>query len=205
MIIHNLEQRSQEWLNMKLGKITGTRLKGVCGSNNLPLLDELIAERMVGIAEFNYVNEAMQRGIDLEPIAMKAYEDATFNTVLEIGYIESEEFENVGLSPDGLIKYNSKLYTGAVEIKCPSSKKHIEYIRTNRVPAEYKHQVLMYFINVPTLEWLDFVSYDDRVIQKPLHIVRVTREELDSDIQDAKDQLTKFIDKLNKYYTQIIS
>jgi hypothetical protein len=40
MLIVDVEQGSQEWLRMRLGKITGTRLKEVFKSDNLPLIDE---------------------------------------------------------------------------------------------------------------------------------------------------------------------
>ncbi len=44
MIVSELAQGSYDWLLIRKGKITGSRAKEVFKSNNLPLIDELIAE-----------------------------------------------------------------------------------------------------------------------------------------------------------------
>ena len=51
----------------------------------------------------------------------------------EIGFCVHDSHPFIAVSPDGLIKVDGK-YKGAVEVKCPSSKKHIEYMRIGRVP-----------------------------------------------------------------------
>jgi len=48
MKIKNVEQRSKEWFEMRLGVITGSRCGNVFKSNNLSFVDELIAERLSG-------------------------------------------------------------------------------------------------------------------------------------------------------------
>ena len=203
MKIHEVEQRSQEWLNLKLGAISGTRLKGVMANNNLPLIYELLAEEFAGLQDPIFVNDAMQRGIDMEVVAKAEYESLTFNKVEDIGFIECTSIDGVGLSPDGLVKVEG-VYKGAVEIKCPNSKKHLEYIHGDRVPSEYIYQIIMYFICVDTLEWLDFVSFDDRVKVCPIHIVRVNRNDLNDQINECYEALHKFNLKKTKYYNEII-
>lgn len=193
---HEVQQRTDEWRRLRLGKITGTRLKEIFKSNNLPLVDELISERLTGRVDEIYVNDAMQRGIDMEPIGIEAYEKKAGVKVHEMGFVTNENYPECGLSPDGFI--GSK---GAIELKCPGSKKHIEYIRTNKLPAQYKYQVTMYFLMCEDLEYLDFVSFDPRVKIKPLHILRVNRDEID--LETARAELTKFCDKLTKYYDQV--
>ena len=49
MKILDLPQRSQEWFEARLGVITGSRAKQVFAKNNLPFIDELIAERLTGV------------------------------------------------------------------------------------------------------------------------------------------------------------
>lgn len=144
----------------------------------------------------------MQRGIDLEPVAMQEYEQRYFQEVERVGFVRSKDHDFLGLSPDGLIMEEGE-YVGGVEIKCPSSKKHIEYIRINKVPAEYKYQVLAYFINCPTLQYVDFVSYDDRVTVKPFHCVRVTRADFQQEIKETEKLIVKFNDKRKKYFEKI--
>ena len=193
---HEVEQRSDEWLALKVATISGTRLKNVCKSNNLTLIDELISESMTGRIEQIYVNEAMQRGVDLEPVGIKEYENEFNRTVHEIGFVTNDKWPGCGLSPDGYVGSN-----GAIELKCPSSKKHIEYIRTNKLPAEYKYQVAMYFLMDEGVDWVDFVSFDPRVKLKPLHVLTISRADLELD--QIEIELRKFCEKWAKYYDQI--
>ena len=204
MIVYKeMEQRSDDWFKLRLGTITGTRLKDVFKSNNLPLIDELIAEELTGLTPPPiYVNDAMQRGIDLEPIAMDSYIKREFAEVETPAFVRNSDIDFLGFSPDGLVKKDDK-YVGGVEIKCPSSKKHIEYIRTNKVPNEYKYQVLSYFINCEDLEYVDFISYDDRVAFKPMNVVRVTRVEWADMIDETVAGINKFNEKREKYFKQI--
>lgn len=193
---HEVEQRSPEWFALKAGVISGTRLKDVFKSNNLPLVDELISEMLTGKIEEIFVNFAMQRGIDMEPLGIAEYEIKTGTKVHEMGFVTNDNYPGCGLSPDGFVGSN-----GAIELKCPSSKKHIEYIRTNKVPAIYKYQIAMYFLMCDDLDFVDFVSFDPRVKIKPLHILRVNRNEID--LEEIGETLKKFCGKLSKYYDQI--
>ena len=204
MKILNLQQRSQEWFEARLGVITGSRAKNIFKSNNLTFVDELIAERMTGQREETFTSKAMEHGILFEPEALKAYNEVSEFEAEEVGFCVHDNYYWLAVSPDALIFDPFKtLAIGAVEIKCPSSKKHIEYIRQNRVPTEYKYQVLHYFIVIDSLQFLDFVSYDPRNKEKPLHIVRVTREELQSEIEETFACYMKFFAKLNKYEKEV--
>jgi predicted phage-related endonuclease len=63
MTILDLPQRSQEWFEARLGVITGSRAKQVFAKNNLPFIDELIAERLTGVIPQSFTSEAMKHGI----------------------------------------------------------------------------------------------------------------------------------------------
>lgn len=202
-LIKELDQRSKEWKTARKGSIGGTRAKAVMAKNNLPLIDELIAERHSEEIEENFVNEAMQRGIDLEPVAITEFCDATSYEVESFGLVTNEKFLGCHLSPDGLILDGAGVPMAGVEIKCPSTKKHVEYIRTNKLPAEYKFQVFHYFLMAETIETMYFVSYDPRFEVKPLNIVQINREEIKDDLEEYEAGLVKFIEKLEKYEGQI--
>ena len=75
----------------------------------------------------------------------------------------------------------------------------------NVIPREYIYQVYMYFIVNEELEWLDFVSFDDRFKIRPIYVKRVTREEIKTQLEETKQGLDKFLNKLEKYKQQIIS
>lgn len=200
MIELNLEQRSPEWFKARLGKITGTRLKEIFKADNLPLIDEMIAEIISEQFEDNYVNSSMQRGIDLEPIVKEYYELLKEIKIINIGFCLSEENDYLGLSPDGFTKDRK----GAIEIKCPSTKNHVKYIRMNQIPNDYKHQCYCYFLVNKSLEWLDFISFDDRFKSKIMFIHRINRSEILEELEKTEAELNKFILKFEKYYKQIV-
>ena len=203
-LVKELEQRSPEWHAIRKGSIGGTRVKSAFAKNNLPLIDELIAERHSDTIEENFVNDAMQRGIDLEPVAIAEFEDRSEFTVESFGLATNEKFNGCHLSPDGLILDGAGVPMSGVEVKCPSTKKHVEYIRTNKVPAEYKSQVYHYFAICETIETMYFVSFDPRFEIKPLHIVTLHREDIKKELEEYETGLLKFIDKLEKYESQIV-
>lgn len=199
MIEVKVEQGTPEWLKMRLGKITGTRLKEVFKSDNLPLIDEMIAEIDSEEIEENYVNQSMQRGKDLEPVVKAIYEQVKDIEIDEVGFCLSEVNDYLALSPDGFTKDR----LGAIEIKCPSTKVHVKYIRMNKIPSEYLYQVYCYFLINQKLEWLDFISYDDRFNSRPMWIKRVKREEIENELILANIEIEKFISKFEKYYKQV--
>ena len=203
-LIKELEQRTEEWKQIRKGSIGGTRVKSIMAKNNLPLIDELIAEKHTELIEETFVNDAMQRGIDLEPFAISEFEDRTDFTVDTFGLVTNENYPGCHLSPDGLILDGSGVPLSGVEVKCPSTKKHVEYIRTNRIPAEYKYQVYHYFTICDTIDTVYFVSYDPRFEVRPFHLIKITREEHADQLEDFEIKLLKFIDKLSEYESQII-
>lgn len=201
MIEIEVEQGSKDWLNLRLGRITGTRLKEVFKADNLSLIDELIAEVEVGEVEETFVNSAMQRGKDLEPVVKSIYTQVKETELDELGFCVSEKYKDIiGLSPDAFTKDR----LGAVEVKCPNTKTHVKYIRMNVIPREYIHQVYMYFIVNEKLEWLDFVSFDNRFKIRPMFVKRVTRNEIEQELEEIEKGLDKFLIKLAKYKQQII-
>ena len=203
MVVSDVVQGTYDWLLLRKGKITGSRLKDVFKSNNLTLVDELIAELGTDEVEETYVNEAMARGNELEPIARAEYEKLKSCTVDEVGFCIHEELDWLGVSPDGLIETDGR-YTKGLEIKCPSTKTHIRYIRENKIPNEYKYQIYLYFLIVDSLEELDFMSYDDRYKPQSVHIVNIKRKDIETELEECMKGILKFREKFNKYYEQII-
>lgn len=203
MKIYTVEQGSEEWKQLRLGMITGTRLKDVPKADNLSLVDKLIAEKISQTIEEIYQTQAMKWGTDNEPKARRAYEKEKEVSVSQVGFCVSDKYKFLALSPDGLIKEGVK-YIKGIEIKCPDTSTHVRYIRQNKLPAEHKYQVLDYFIVCQDIESLDFISYDPRFVIKPLHVITVTRLELAEEIRAIEYELEKFWEKYEKYYNQII-
>ena len=208
MKIINTKQGSDEWFEIRCGRITGSRAKEVFKSDNSSFIDLLISEKLTDTIESSFTSGAMQWGLDNEEPARNRYSDETGNQVHEVGICLNDKLDFLGLSPDGLVykdenaKENEPI--GAVEIKCPSSKVHVKYIRNGGIPKEYIYQIQMYFIVCETIEWLDFVSYDPRVTLKPLNVVRITRKELFNDLVNTEYELKQFNEQLTKEYEKII-
>jgi len=200
MIVHEFEQGSPEWYNIRIGKVTGTTLKDVMKPDNLPLVDSLIGQLLSGMGELDdYMSDDMQRGIELQPIAIDFYQQETGLVVSPAGFLQSTRFERFGMSPDGLVGK-----VGGIEVKCPKTKTHVKYLRMNQLPNDYRWQVISAFMINPELEWWDFISFDPRVSQRPLFIHRTKREDVTDDIKSGLDALEKFFEKLDKYHKQIL-
>ena len=199
MITHNVQQGTPEWHQLRCGKITSSRMKHLMKSDNLGLIDELIAEQELGYYDADgYVSPEMEWGTDHEAQAIEMYEQMTGNTVTRAGMLQSEREPLLTVSPDGLVGSD-----GAVEVKCPNTKTHIRYIRMGVIPTDYRPQVLQYFLVNEALQWLDFISFDPRLERKPIFIKRVTRRELQMDIDNAWAAVEKFVAKFNKYKDEI--
>ena len=196
-MIHNLSQRTPEWRLIRLGKITGSKMKTIFSSNNLPLIYELIAEEISQTFDDTFISSAMQRGIDLEPLALDEYQKATGIKIESLGFITSDQYPFIGCSPDGV----TADLLHAIEIKCPDTKNHVAYLATRQLPKEYFYQALCYFIAIESLQTLDFVSYDPRFNIKPLHLITITRAEME--LSTHLPEILKFRDKWLKYYQQI--
>lgn len=162
IIITNIEQGSEAWHNLRVGRITGTRFKDLMASDSTKAYNDLIYDLANDIIKSDldsltsYKSEAMQRGHLIEPIARKFYEDEFDTEVKEVGFVLMDEgaefYDWVGISPDGLTE------SGGVEIKCPLDKAHLGYIIKGVVPSEYRWQVQGNMFVTKAESW-DFLSY----------------------------------------------
>lgn len=114
MIIHHMEQRSDEWVQLRVGKLTASQAGKMLATTKSgwsvqrhDLRMQLACERLTGIScETPFVaNEAVQRGIDQEDAAIRAYEALTGAVVGRVGFLESSD-GTAGCSPDGVVEVN---------------------------------------------------------------------------------------------------
>lgn len=193
--MQEIEQGTPEWYEARKGRITGTKLKDVVGKTPDKLIYEMIAELYE--TKGNYQSEEMSTGILREQWAIDEYQDKTGQIVKEGGFIEKGEY--IGLSPDGLVGEKK-----AIEVKSPGLQKHIEYIIKNKLPSEYKWQVVHYFVVIDELEEVDFISYNPNLEGKTLHIITIKREDLEEEIEEAKMKIEKFIQKYNQVLSELL-
>lgn len=164
MTIHMMPQRSPEWFQHRVGRVTASRIADVMaqtktgpGAARKNYAADLVAERLTGDAREGFSNAAMQWGTDTEPQARTAYEFMTDATVQEVGFIDHPRLEWAGCSPDGLVGDD-----GMVEIKCPNTATHIETLLTGQIEGKYLKQT-QFQMACAGRTWCDFVSFDPRL------------------------------------------
>jgi putative phage-type endonuclease len=177
--IIDAEQRSAEWFDARLGRLTAsdapkmmaTVQKGEAAARR-DLRIRLVCERLTGrSAEEPFTNADMERGIALEPQARIAYEFHSGANVKPIGFLQHAE-HLAGASPDGIIG-TPEAIDGLVEIKCPRSARHLTYLRDGKVPTEHLPQ-LLHQLWVSGAPYVDFVSFDAAMPERlQLFVVRL--------------------------------
>lgn len=191
---HLIEQNTEEWLDLRLGKFTASSFKNLFADKKTATYNNEIYrvayEQVTGKISESYSNKDMERGHELEPFARKEYELQTFNDVSNGGFFELNKF--VGCSPDGLIGDY-----GMIEIKCPKYSTMIKYILEPKLPSEYKWQVYGQ-LWITKRKWNDFFAYDPQL--KPV-IIRVYPDEeifnqLETEINIAINQVKSIIKRI---------
>jgi len=200
-----MEQRTPEWFAERIGKVTASRVADVVArtksgyaASRANYMAELVCERLTGKREEGFINAAMQWGIDQEAAARDAYSAKTGNLVTEVGFMPHPSIKMSGASPDGLIAPE-----GCVEIKCPNTATHIEWLLNQEPPQKFFLQMQWQMACVGA-EWCDWVSYDPRM---PEHLqlltVRIPRDDdavkmLEHEIYEFLVELETKVNKLKE-------
>lgn len=200
-----MEQRSTEWFNARLGKVTASRVADVIAKTKTGYstsrenyMAQLVCERMTGTQGESYSNAAMQWGTDQEPLARAAYEAVEDVLVDEVGFITHPTIIAAGASPDGLVGDD-----GLIEIKCPNTATHIDTLLSDKVPSKYNTQ-MQWQMACTGRKWCDFVSFDPRMPEGlQLFIQRVDFDAeyvkmLEAEITEFLGELETKIERLNE-------
>lgn len=200
-----MEQRSEEWFAARAGYVSASRMAGVMvekrpSSTRDNLIAELICERLTGTSGNTFSSPAMQRGVDLEPIARSWYEATAGAMAFECGFIKHPTIPMFGASPDGLVGDD-----GLLEIKCPNTATHIETLLRGSYDTAYRYQIQAQ-LACTGRQWCDFVSYDDRL---PPHMAgarfRVMRDDdtiarIEAAVADINAEIAGMLEKLQATY-----
>lgn len=197
------EQRTEEWFRERMGKVTASRIADVMartksgyGASRKNYMTELLVERLTGEREESYINAAMQRGIDEEPVARTEYELERGVLVEEVGFVPHPSIEMSGASPDGLVGDD-----GMVEIKCPNTATHVETLITKSVDRKYLLQ-MQWQMACTGRAWCDFVSFDSRMpAELAMVVIRVPRDE--DMIRDITNEVAMFLVDLATLENQV--
>jgi putative phage-type endonuclease len=182
------EQRSDDWIIARLGKITSTHFSDVLNkkTGRKTYMMRVLAEILTGEPQPGFKNAAMEWGIETEPRACDWYSTTMDTPITQVGFVHRGHL--AGCSPDGYVGDE-----GMVEIKCPHPSTHAEYILANKLPSQYKPQVQGQ-LWITGRDWCDFVSFDPRTIDNPFWWIRVHPD--DEYINELKEATALFIEEL---------
>jgi putative phage-type endonuclease len=161
-----MEQRTEEWFQSRLGRVTASRVADVIAKTKSGYsasrdnyMAQLICERLTGQQGESFTNAAMTWGTETEPLARSAFEAYADVMVEEVGFVPHPRIRDSGASPDGLVGL-----FGMLEIKCPNTATHIDTLLTQTVPSKYITQ-MQWQMACCERQWCEFVSFDPRLPQ----------------------------------------
>lgn len=199
-IIRGIVQGSPEWMALRVGRIGGSRIadlltEGRKGDESLTrrkYKNELIRERLTGRKIDTYKTPAMQRGIDLEPMARAWYEVRNNVFVDQVAIVLHPTIEGGQCSPDGIVESTNSL----IEIKVPNPENHLDNILTDGKQLEqYIDQCMWQLACMPEKEYCDLVSFDPEM---PDHlqgfVKRIYRD--DEYIKMMEDKVILFLQEV---------
>ena len=206
MIIHNVEQRSDAWFRIRSGVLTASNFKtarerlknGDFSSNARKLAAKVAIERIAGEPQGDtFVNFAMRRGTELEPVATSNYEVHTGQIVTAVGFVTTD-CGTYGASPDGFVKDHK-----GIEVKCPLECERVIDLIVNHNHADYMDQVQGNMWITERDEW-DLVIYTPQLsgVNKELNVYPYKRDEsyiegLVKDLNDFNNLVLSYVSALS--------
>ncbi len=193
-MFHDVKQNTDEWLDLRMGKLTGSAIGKVMANYGKAFGDPakkyavtLACEQLTGRRGFeSYSNAHMERGHEQEPLARARYEDEHFIEVTNGGFFDCG---NKGCSPDGLVSDD-----GLVEIKSVIATVHYANIKRGTVDPAYKWQ---HYFNLyhTKRDWIDFVSYcADFPEQTQLYTYRIYADDCAEQFEQMNERINEFFE-----------
>ncbi len=167
-----LVQGTQEWLELRKTKITATDSCVIMGSSHWKTKIQLYNEK-ISDENNTFMNDAMKRGLELEPIARSLF---TIQTGIEVEpKVVIKDWAMASL--DGI----SECGKHVVEIKCPGEKDHATALK-GKVPEHYYPQLQhqMWVCDVEKMYYFSFDGADGvivEVVRDPFYLEKMIAEE----------------------------
>lgn len=197
MIFHDVQQNSEAWDALRLGKVTASQAGTFMANYGKPFGEpakryalQIALERITGKkAEHSFTNEHMERGHEQEPIARMLYEDEHFATVLNGGFFDCGDY---GDSPDGRVGED-----GLTEFKSVIASTHYETLRRGSYDPAYKWQLVSH-IDCTKRDWVDFCSYcADFPEGGQLIVYRMHRADITEELKMLQERRAEFLELVN--------
>lgn len=189
----DVEQNTEQWDELRIAKITSSKLGLVMANFGKPFGEpakkyaiDIATEQITGRkAGGGYSNEHMDRGHEQEPLARMLYEETYFCEVTNGGFYDLGDY---GCSPDGHVNDD-----GLIEIKSSIPSVHYERIRKQCCDSStYKWQMIGN-LKASGKQWIDFVSYcQDFPIGKQLYVIKYTADKFAKEYEMIDARLDEF-------------
>lgn len=198
------------WYKARIGMLTSSKIHDAIeprkrgGTHELAarrnLKMQMIAEMLTGETTEHYVSAAMDWGIECEPKAMAEYEYRTGLSAAPVGLVMHPKNPRAAATADGWVREEG----GILEIKCPETYTHLEYLAAGEIPKEYLDQINWQMACCgPEIEWCDFVSYDPRIEAEELQLLVIRHERDDKRIAEMEEAGNVFLSELIQLFEQI--
>lgn len=193
MVFHDVQQNTEDWQALRLGKVTASNFACFMANEGkafgepakayaLRIALEIATGRR---SENGYSNDHMERGHEQEPIARRLYEDTYFVNVSNGGFFD---WGSYGDSPDGLVGSD-----GGIEIKCVIDKVHYATLLRGSFDPAYRWQLIGH-LDCTGRDWFDFVSYcADFPEEKRLLVYRLHRDDYLDEIRRLRERRNEFL------------
>ena len=200
-----IEQRTEEWFQQRLGKVTASRISDVIAKTKTGVstsrqnyLVQLVSERLTGKKGDSFVNQAMIDGIERESAARELYMRTRGVSVTEVGFFDHPTIAMSGASPDGAVNAEEEgKYIGLIEIKCPIETTHTNTLMSKSVPSKYIPQ-MQWQLACTNARWVDFVSYNPNFPEElQLFVARVDRDD-SYIIGELEAEVIKFLEEVEQ-------
>ncbi|WP_409361593.1 lambda exonuclease family protein [Bartonella heixiaziensis] len=204
-----MEQRTAEWFQARLGKVTASNVynvlsktaKGLPTSKYEDYKMKLMTERLTGEISQSYTTPAMQWGIEHEEDALREYEFIYDTNVTRCGFIPHPKMEMAGASPDGFVGED-----GLIEVKCPQSTTHLRFFMYDEIKPEYIAQ-MQFQMACTGRKWCHFISYNPQFLGRStslrMKIKRVYRDE--GYIEEINKAVEAFLAEIEQNMKQILT
>lgn len=199
----DIEQRSDAWRQIRLGKVTASKVADVLaktrngwGASRANYAAQLICERLTGQPTETFQNDVMRFGTENEPHARAAYEFHTDNAVELVGFVDHPAIAMSGASPDGLVGSD-----GLIEIKVPNTATHIDTLLNQAIPGKYQTQ-MAWQMACTGRAWCDYVSFDPRLPEEMrLFVKRFERD--DKALKEMEREVEIFLGEIDDTLAQL--
>jgi putative phage-type endonuclease len=224
------EQRTIEWYKARLGFFTGSKVGALMGlpkaksevftDTAKTYIYQVAAQRLLNDSVLNddetfqnylnlhntYDTKPIKWGKEQETNAKVLFQNLFPNIALtETGFVQHEDIEYFGASPDGLLYDYENKELGILEIKCPLSNTYIKYIANidnndlatslKKLNSDYYWQLIAEMA-VTNTEFAMFMLYCPW-LKTPFKIYKLRRNE------DVTDCLTERVLLANDYIKTI--